>query len=121
MRRSNNTQPYHVNKSDRPTVQKARFALGQLVKHVHIDYRGIIYDVDPVFSQSDDWFAMMDDDTLDKNSPWYHVLVDGEKYTTYVAEANLIACRSTFKVNHPLYKHLFDTHDDNPTHRNALN
>jgi len=90
-------------------MQTAQFAPGQVVRHRRFGYRGLIFDVDAVFSQSPEWYEIMAETHPPKDRPWYHVLVDGEKHTTYVAEENLMECFETESFEHPLLSRLFRT------------
>lgn len=85
----------------------AQFAPGMVVRHRLFDYRALVFDVDPHFSQSEDWYDMMSEAQANRNEPWYHVLVDGETHTTYVAESNITLCTRTGAFEHPLLPHLF--------------
>lgn len=84
------------------TAAVARFEVGQLVSHRLFGYRGVIYDVDPVFGLSDDWYDQMARSQPPRDAPWYHVLVDGATHTTYVAERNLLPDETGAPVDHPL-------------------
>lgn len=86
----------------------ARFAPGTVIRHRRFGYRGLIFDVDAEYSQSEEWYEMMADSQPAKDRPWYHILVDGEMHTTYVPEDNLICCFETDAFEHPLLPHLFD-------------
>ncbi|MEM7483503.1 MAG: heat shock protein HspQ [Acidobacteriota bacterium] len=86
---------------------QARFSIGQLVHHRLFDYRGVIFDVDPVFQGTDEWYEKVAKSRPPKSDPWYHVLVDGEEHTTYVAERNLEPDTSDEAIDHPLVQHLF--------------
>ncbi len=85
----------------------AEFAPGMIVRHRQFGYLGVIYDVDPIYSQSPEWYDMMSNSTPSKMNPWYHVLVDGETHTTYVAEENLICSEEEDSIEHPLLSDLF--------------
>lgn len=87
---------------------QARFSLGQLVYHRLFDYRGVVFDVDPVFLGSDEWYEKVAKSRPPKDRPWYHVLVDGAEHTTYVAERNLEPDSSARAVEHPLVQQLFN-------------
>ncbi len=87
--------------------QTAHFALGQIVIHRRYGYRGLIYDVDATFSQSSEWYDRMTNTEPEKNRPWYHVLVDGETHTTYVAEEHLFGYDDADEFEHPLLSRLF--------------
>ena len=88
-------------------TKTARFGPGQVVRHKRFGYHGIIFDVDACYSQSPEWYEMMARSRPSKDRPWYHVLVDGETHSTYVAEENLDLCNTEEKVNHPLVSQLF--------------
>jgi heat shock protein HspQ len=85
----------------------AKFTIGQIISHRMFGYRGVIFDVDPVFSGTDDWYAAMAKSRPPKDQPWYHVLVDNQNHTTYVAERNLEADPSSEPIRHPLLEACF--------------
>ena len=93
-------------------MNEAKFAPGELIHHVRFDYRGVVYDVDAVFSGSDDWYEQMARSLPPKDAPWYHVLVDGATHTTYVAERNLERASVDGPVDHPMLDSLFDWFED---------
>jgi heat shock protein HspQ len=86
----------------------ALFFIGQLVTHLKFRYRGVVSDVDPVFSESEEWYERVAQSRPPKDQPWYHVLVDGAAHTTYVAERHLTPDESGHPVTHPLCDALFD-------------
>lgn len=88
-------------------VSECRFFLGQVVSHRLFNYRGVIFDVDPVFGGSEDWYEQVARSRPPKDRPWYHVLVSGAEHTTYVAERNLEADPSGMPVEHPALEQLF--------------
>ena len=88
--------------------QEARFQVGQLIHHKLFDYRGVVFDVDPEFAGSEDWYQAMARSRPPKDRPWYHVLVHGAEHTTYVAERNLEADESTAPIEHPALGLYFD-------------
>ncbi len=85
----------------------AKFSVGQLVQHRLFAYRGVIFDVDAEFQGSEDWYERVAKSKPPKDCPWYHVLVDGEEHTTYVAERNLDPNSSDEEFEHPLLEQLF--------------
>ena len=93
-------------------IAKAKFTVGQLVSHRLFNYRGVIYDVDPVFQGSEEWYRQMAQTRPPKNRPWYHVLVHNAVHETYVAERNLAADDSGEPVNHPLTDVYFEEFRD---------
>lgn len=92
-------------------MQEAEFHIGQIVHHKLFNYRGVIFGVDPVFSQSEEWYQTMAMSRPPKDKPWYEVLVDGAAHTTYVAERNLEPSQDTEQIQHPLLGHFFNQYD----------
>jgi len=86
----------------------AQFQIGQVVSHRLFDYRGVIIDVDPVFSHSEEWYETMAKSRPPKDAPWYHVLVHDSMQQTYVAERNLKAEETGEQIRHPAIPHYFD-------------
>lgn len=82
-------------------MQNARFSIGQLVHHRLFGYRGVVYDVDPVFMGTEEWYEQVARSRPPKDQPWYHVLVHGADHTTYVAERNLEPDDSGEPIAHP--------------------
>ena len=93
------------------STSKARFRVGQLIHHRLFDYRGVIFDVDPSFQGTDDWYDTMARSRPPKDQPWYHVLVDQAAHTTYVAERNLKPDDSDAPVRHPSLDDIFAGRD----------
>lgn len=90
------------------TTRRARFAIGQLVHHRLFDYRGVIFELDAEFAGSEEWYDQVARSRPPKDRPWYHVLPDGARHTTYVAERNLEADPSDEPIRHPLVERLFE-------------
>ncbi|MGH7930242.1 MAG: heat shock protein HspQ [Candidatus Binatia bacterium] len=90
-------------------MRKAAFSIGQIVHHKLFGYRGVIFDVDPQFLGTDEWYETVAGSRPPRNRPWYHVLVDGQPAQTYVAERNLEPDESREPVEHPLLDHYFKT------------
>ncbi len=88
--------------------KRARFAVGDVIRHQLFDYRGVIFDVDARCLAGDDWYDAMARSRPPKDKPWYHVLVDGGAHTTYVAERNLRLDDSGKPVQHALIDRFFD-------------
>ena len=84
------------------TQRTASFFVGQLVHHVRFGYRGVVFDVDPMFQGTDEWYEKVARSRPPKNRPWYHVLVDGAEHTTYVAERHLEPDAESKPIRHPL-------------------
>lgn len=102
--------------------QQASFGVGELVEHRLFGYRGVVFDVDPNFQGTEEWYDTVARSRPPKDAPWYHVLVHGAAHTTYVAERNLVSDSSGEAIDHPLLAHLFETlHDGRYVQRSALN
>ena len=85
----------------------ARFTPGDLVRHLRFGYRGVVVDVDPVFSGSDEWYEAVARSRPPRNKPWYHVLVHDATHRTYVAERHLAGDDDRGPVNHPEVEQFF--------------
>ena len=90
---------------------KAKFRIGQIVNHKLFDYTGVIFDIDPIFQSSDEWYEQVARSRPPKNKLWYHVLVHAAEHTTYVAEQNLDLEENPKVIKHPLINSLFSKFD----------
>jgi heat shock protein HspQ len=88
-------------------ITRTRFAVGQLVHHRLFDYRGVIFDVDPHFQGTEEWYETVAKSRPPKDKPWYHVLVHNAFHTTYVAERNLEPDASKKPIRQPLVEQIF--------------
>ena len=93
------------------TDYKAKFRIGQIVRHKLFDYTGVIFDIDPIFQSSDEWYKQVARSRPPKNKPWYHVLVHAAEHSTYVAEQNLDFEEQPKAIQHPLINSLFTKFD----------
>jgi heat shock protein HspQ len=82
-------------------IQQAKFNIGQIVTHNKFAYRGVIFEVDAVFSMSEEWYQQVATSRPPKDKPWYHVLVAGAQHTTYVAERHLAIAEDVSAIQHP--------------------
>jgi heat shock protein HspQ len=88
----------------------AKFRLGQVVKHRIFAFRGVIYDVDPEFNNTEEWWLAIPEEMRPrKDQPFYHLLAENEQscYTAYVSEQNLLPDESGEPVGHPDASALF--------------
>ena len=90
---------------------KAKFKIGQIVHHKLFGYIGVVFDIDPFFQSSDEWYEQVARSRPPKNKPWYHVLVHAAEHTTYVAEQNLDFEENPKAIQHPLASSLFSKFD----------
>lgn len=93
------------------TGREAKFQVGEVVHHKLFDYLGVVFDVDPVFSGSEEWYDQVARFRPPKDKPWYHVLVDQAVHTTYVAEQNLAPADELQPIRHALADHYFSEFD----------
>ena len=93
----------------------AKYHLGQVVRHRKHPFRGVVFDVDPNFSNSDEWYeAIPEDSRPAKEQPFYHLLAENEQcyYVAYVSEQNLLPDESGEPVEHPDLGDLFGDFND---------
>lgn len=91
-------------------LRSARFAIGQVVKHRIYPFRGVIFDVDPVFSNTEEWLnAIPEAMRPHRDQPFYHLLAENAQssYVAYVSEQNLLPDTSGVPVRHPRVADLF--------------
>lgn len=88
-------------------INRAKFTVGQIVQHRLFDYRGVIFDADPTFQLTEEWYDAVARSRPPKDRPWYHVLVEGNDSTTYVAERNLEPDPSGKPIDHPMVDEIF--------------
>ena len=89
----------------------AKFAIGQVVKHRIFPFRGVVFDVDPVFANTDEWWESIPEDIRpSKDQPFYHLLAenDDNTYVAYVSEQNLLADDTGEPVQHPQAALIFE-------------
>jgi len=94
-----------------PFKPGCKFNPGQIVHHKRYNYRGVIFDVDE-FCQADDKWYQANKTHPKRSQPWYHVLVDGQLKTTYVAEENLELDSSLDPIDHPMIEKFFTQFKD---------
>jgi heat shock protein HspQ len=98
-------------KSSSHIPEMARFRIGQVVKHRLFPFRGVIFDVDPVFNNSEEWYQAIPENLRPaKDQPFYHLLAENEQtsYVAYVSQQNLLPDDSGEPVSHPEVRILFD-------------
>ena len=88
-------------------IKEGQWHIGQLVRHKLFYYRGVIYDVDPVFMLSDEWYELVAKSRPPKDEPWYRVLVNDSDHETYVAQRNLEADPTGEPIAHPAVSYYF--------------
>ncbi|ABC23164.1 heat shock protein HspQ [Rhodospirillum rubrum] len=96
-------------------MRVAKYRIGQVVRHRVYPFRGVIFDVDPVFNNTEEWYdAIPEDIRPARDQPFYHLLAEnGEStYTAYVSEQNLLAEDNPRPVQHPELAEMFDARKD---------
>lgn len=91
--------------------RQAKYAIGQVVKHRIYPFRGVIFDVDPTFANTDEWYNSIPEDVRpSKDQPFYHLFAENAEteYIAYVSEQNLLPDNSREPVRHPQVPEVFD-------------
>jgi heat shock protein HspQ len=92
-------------------IPQARFGIGDVVRHKIFDFRGVIFDVDPVFANSEEGYESIPEALRpSKEQPFYHLLAENSdsNYIAYVSQQNLVADDSEEPVDHPDIGMIFD-------------
>jgi heat shock protein HspQ len=92
-------------------IPLARFGIGDVVRHKIFDFRGVIFDVDPVFANSDEWYEAIPEALRpSKDQPFYHLLAENAEssYIAYVSQQNLVADDSDEPIDHPAIATMFE-------------
>ena len=100
---------------DAPLQTRARFAIGDVVRHRKFGFRGVIFDIDPVFANSEEWYEAIPKDMRPRrDQPFYHLLAENEQsfYVAYVSEQNLVPDDTGEPVDHPDLGDLFGDFED---------
>lgn len=88
----------------------AQFAIGDVVRHKVFPFRGVIFDVDPEFDNTEDWWNSIPAEVRpSKDQPFYHLLAENEEteYVAYVSEQNLIHDESDVPLRNPQVQQIF--------------
>ncbi|HEX4180463.1 MAG TPA: heat shock protein HspQ [Caulobacteraceae bacterium] len=97
----------------------AKFSLGQVVRHRVLPFRGVIFDVDPAFANTEEyWLSIPEAIRPHKDQPFYHLLAENDQssYMAYVSEQNLLPDDSGEPVGHPHTALIFDSFQDGQYH-----
>ncbi|MDH3474165.1 MAG: heat shock protein HspQ [Rhodospirillales bacterium] len=92
------------------TMRTAKFQIGEIVRHRVYPFRGVIFDVDPVFANTEEWWLSIPEEVRpSKDQPYYHLLAENEEtsYVAYVSEQNLLPDETGEPVGHPQVGDLF--------------
>ena len=98
-----------------PPVAPAQFGVGVVVRHRLFDFRGVVFDIDPVFANSDEWYESIPAEMRpSKDQPFYHLLAENDEssYVAYVSQQNLVRDGPSGPVSHPGIDGLFAAYRD---------
>ncbi len=98
-----------------PPIAVARFSIGEVVRHKLFDFRGVIFDIDPVFANSEEWYQSIPENVRPiRDQPFYHLLAEnGENsYVAYVSQQNLETDSEAGPVDHPSVTEMFEAFRD---------
>lgn len=95
-------------------LRVAKFTIGQVVRHRVFPFRGVVFDVDPVFANTEEWWLAIPEDVRPpKDQPYYHLLAENaeSEYIAYVSEQNLLPDDSGEPLRHPQISEFFSERD----------
>ncbi|HYW60146.1 MAG TPA: heat shock protein HspQ [Xanthobacteraceae bacterium] len=101
------------NKPNKPRI--AKYTLGQVVRHRVFQFRGVVFDIDPVFNNTEEWYQAIPAEVRPhKDQPFYHLYAENAEteYVAYVSEQNLLPDTSDEPIRHPRVDEVFDRDDD---------
>src|SRR3954465_12944716 len=91
-------------------TRTAKFQIGQIVRHRVFSFRGVIFDIDPEFNNTEEWWLSIPEDVRPhKDQPFYHLLAENQEseYIAYVSEQNLLPDESGAPIRHSQVSELF--------------
>lgn len=95
-------------------IRAAKFGIGQRVRHRFFPFSGVIFDVDPEFANTEEWWTAIPEDIRPaKEQPFYHLLAENESsyYMAYVSEQNLLVDDGRQPASHPQIPEMFEMDD----------
>ncbi len=98
-----------------PRQSRTRFGIGDVVRHRMFDFRGVVFDIDPVFANSEEWYQSIPEDIRPpRDQPFYHLLAENEdeSYVAYVSQGNLLSDGKSGPIDHPTVSQLFEQFKD---------
>jgi heat shock protein HspQ len=96
-------------------IRVAKFKIGQVVRHRLFPFRGVVFDIDPEFNNTEEWYQAIPADVRPhKDQPFYHLLAENAEteYIAYVSEQNLLPDTSGEPLRHPQLAELFEKNRD---------
>ena len=101
-------------------MRQAKFGIGQVVRHRIFEFRGVVFDVDPIFSNTDEWWlAIPEEIRPSKDQPYYHLFAENadSEYIAYVSEQNLLPDESEEPLRHPQINEFFGDRNGRTSNR----
>src|SRR5258707_2476569 len=95
-------------------TRSAKFKIGQVVKHRLFPFRGVVFDIDPEFDNTEEWWLSIPEEVRpSKDQPFYHLFAENSEteYVAYVSEQNLLLDTSGQPLRHPQVREIFETDD----------
>jgi heat shock protein HspQ len=92
----------------------AKFTIGQVVRHRLFPFRGVVFDIDPEFDNTEEWWQSIPEEVRpSKDQPFYHLFAENSEteYVAYVSEQNLLPDTSGQPLRHPQVREIFETDD----------
>ena len=92
-------------------IRNAKYQIGQVVRHRIYPFRGVVFDIDAVFANTDEWYEAIPAEVRPhKDQPFYHLFAENEEteYIAYVSEQNLLPDNSGTPVRHPQVAEVFE-------------
>jgi len=92
-------------------MRNAKYQLGQVVKHRLFSFRGVVFDIDPEFANTEEWWESIPAEIRPhKDQPYYHLFAENDEseYIAYVSEQNLLPDDSGTPVRHPQVAEVFE-------------
>ncbi|MBB3947572.1 heat shock protein HspQ [Rhizobium skierniewicense] len=90
----------------------AKFTIGEVVRHRVFPFRGVVFDVDPEYANTEEWWnAIPPEIRPERDQPFYHLLAENDEseYVAYVSEQNLVHDESDQPLRNPNISRIFDT------------
>lgn len=97
------------------TARIAKFSIGDVVCHRRHPFRGVIFDVDPEFSNTEEWWLSIPPELRPKkDQPFYHLFAENDEttYVAYVSEQNLLPDETGKPCRHPRIGEMFQGPSD---------
>lgn len=85
-------------------TRTAKYAIGQVVRHRVYPFRGVVFDIDPIFANTEEWWESIPENVRpSKDQPFYHLFAENAQteYIAYVSEQNLLPDTSGEPIRHP--------------------